>query len=334
MDGDERRQAVLTGVPSLGGLYVRAAGSAVARGAGRAAARGAGRAVPGRRPGRDHRERPAGPGTRDAPALPAVEHVVEAVPVDAPGHEAFCRVVGARQRETAAGTEAFSGYLHTLAFPVAMSVLTRPDFPLPILGMVHLANEVEHLAAVTVDEDLTVTAHAEGLRPHRAGAQVDVVARLARGNGEPVWTGRSTYLAKGARVPGTIGDPPRQEFVPPAPTGSWRLPAGTGRNFAGVSGDWNPLHLSGPTAKALGMKGAIAHGMYCASRALADVGVPAGTPLRWTVRFAVPVLLPGTVSVAIDDDGRGPAWRASTYAGWDPCSRRPHFTGAVVRLGG
>jgi hypothetical protein len=72
-----------------------------------------------------------------------------------------------------------------------------------------------------------------------------------------------------------------------------------------VSGDWNPIHLSGPTARALGMKGAIAHGMYSASRALAEVGVPPGTPFRWTVEFAAPVLLPGTVAVAITDDGRG-----------------------------
>ena len=87
-----------------------------------------------------------------------------------------------------------------------MSVLTRPDFPLPVLGMVHLANEVEHRGRVAVGEDLTVTASAERLRPHRSGAQVDVVARLARGDGETVWTGRSTYLARGVRVPGAADD--------------------------------------------------------------------------------------------------------------------------------
>lgn len=314
---------VLTDVPSLGGLYARAAG--------RAAARGAVRALPGRRSGR---RGPAGPGTGAGPVLPAVELVVEAVSVDAAGHEAFCRVVGARLREGASGTEAFSGYLHALAFPVAMSVLTRRDFPLPVLGMVHLANEVEHLAAVAVGEVLTITAHAEQLRPHRAGAQVDVVVRLARTGGEPVWTGRSTYLAKGVRVPGTVEDAPRPEFAPPVPTGRWELPAGTGRDYAAVSGDWNPIHLSGPSARALGLKGTIAHGMYTASRALAEVGVPAGAAFRWTVEFAAPVRLPGTVAVAITDDGRGQDWTRSDVTGWDPRTGRPHFAGAVVRTGG
>lgn len=320
-DGARRDRVVLPVAPSLGRLYARAAVAA------------AGAALPAGAAGRGRGSaRRAGPAPRRE--LPAVEHVVQGVTVDALRHETFCRTVAAPLHEGPGGTEAFSGYLHALAFPVAMSVLTRPDFPLPVLGMVHLANEVEHLAPVAVGEELAVTAHAERLRPHRAGAQVDVVVRLARGDGEDVWTGRSVYLAKGVRVPGAVPDPARREFAPPTPTGIWRLPAGTGRDYAAVSGDWNPIHLFAPTARALGAKGPIAHGMYTASRALAGVGVPAGTPLRWTVEFAVPVPLPGTVAVAVHDDGRGPRWQGSRYAGWDPRRRRPHFTGAVERLGG
>jgi acyl dehydratase len=318
--GARRDQVVLGEVPSLRGLFARAAVLAAGGGLARTAA--------ARLPGR---LRGDGGGR---PALPPVEHVVEGVTVDPSRHEAFCRVVGAPLREGPGGTEVFSGHLHALAFPVAMSVLTRPDFPLPLLRMVHLANEVEHLAPVAVGEDLTVTAHAERLRPHRAGAQLDVVVRLYREDGRPVWTGRSTYLAKGVRVPGAPGEPPRPRFVPPAPTGRWSLPAGTGRDYAAVSGDWNPIHLSGPSARALGMRGAVAHGMYSASRALAQVRVPAGTPFRWTAEFAAPVLLPGVVAFSVADDGRGAAWTRSDYAGWDPRTGRPHFTGGVARLGG
>ncbi|MFP5315245.1 MAG: hypothetical protein ACLGHS_07690, partial [Actinomycetes bacterium] len=68
-----------------------------------------------------------------------------------------------------------SGYIHTLAFPVAVSVLARRDFPLPLLGMIHLRNEIEHLRPVALNERLRVTAWAEDLRPHRSGTQVDVV---------------------------------------------------------------------------------------------------------------------------------------------------------------
>lgn len=328
MDAERHETVVLSAVPSLGGLYARAAAGA------------AGGLLPrtltDRLPGRILR-RPAGRrhGAGGAPLeLPAVAHVAAGVVVGPAAHEAFCRTVGAPLREGPGGTAAFSGHLHALAFPVAMSVLTRPDFPLPLPGLVHLTNEVEHRGAVLVGEELTVTASAERLRPHRSGAQVDVVARFEREDGTIVWTGRSAYLAKGVRVPGAAEDAPREEFVPPAPTGHWRLAAGTGRDYAAVSGDWNPIHLSGPTARVLGLEGAIAHGMYSASRALAEVGVPPGVPFRWTVEFAAPVLLPGTVAVAIADDGRGAGWRGSRFAGWDPRRGRPHFTGTVARLDG
>ena len=64
-------------------------------------------------------------------------------------------------------------------------------------------------------------------------------------------------------------------FVPPTPTGRWTLAGDVGRRYAAVSGDRNPIHLSALSAKALGFPRAIAHGMYTASRALADVGAGA-----------------------------------------------------------
>jgi len=38
--------------------------------------------------------------------------------------------------------------------------------------------------------------------------------------------------------------------------------------FAGASGDWNPIHLSHWAAGMVGMKGAIAHGMWSMSAAV------------------------------------------------------------------
>ena len=33
-----------------------------------------------------------------------------------------------------------AGFIHALTFPLAMSVMNRDDFPLPLLGMIHLTN--------------------------------------------------------------------------------------------------------------------------------------------------------------------------------------------------
>lgn len=328
-----RQRIVLDTAPSLGGLYAKAAGSTLVRGA----STGIRRALKGAPLPRPGKRSPGGPDL----GLPPVELVASGLAVDAEGHEAFCRVVGARLRSSPSGrTKAFSGYLHAMAFPVAMALLTRDDFPLPTVGLVHLANTVEHAAPVFVGETLEAVVRAEELRPHRAGAAFDVVVELRRppADGDaapgapgtpwnrPVWTGRSVYLARGVNV-GTAADSERPAFVPPVPTARWQLGSATGREYAAVSGDVNPIHLSAASARALGMKGAIAHGMYTASRALAMLDAPA--PLRWEVEFGAPLLLPASPAVAVERDGRGSDLHDGTVTVWDAKRKRPY---AVLRL--
>ncbi|WP_323958427.1 MaoC/PaaZ C-terminal domain-containing protein [Arthrobacter sp. JZ12] len=210
-----------------------------------------------------------------------------------------------------------SGYVHTLVFPLGVSVLARPDFPLPLPGMIHLRNEIRHLRPIGLDERLTATAWVENLRGHRTGTQVDVVVEV-EASGVPVWHGTSTYLAKGIQLalPETdpVSDPtsePRQEAVPPPdyPTSVWALPEDVGRRYAEVSGDYNPIHLSRLTARAMGMKRPIAHGMYLASRMVADFGPGEESAFIWSADFHSPVSLPAQVALAPltggDNDGGG-----------------------------
>ena len=161
-----------------------------------------------------------------------------------------------------------------------MSVMNRDDFPLPLLGMIHLTNTVVQSAPVLFTEALDIRARVENLRGHRAGTQLDVVAEVrAAGQDEVRWRGVSTYLAKGVFLPGidkaSVAVPP-PPFSVPDPTALWQLGVDTGRAYAAVSGDFNPIHLSVLTAKALGQRRSLAHGMYLASRALADVGAVRG----------------------------------------------------------
>ncbi len=267
--------------------------------------------------------------------LQPVRHRVDGIVTDVEALTRFQQVLGSAARDRVP-----SAYLHTLAFPVAMSVLARADFPLPLLGMVHLSNEVHQSRQVDAFETLDVVARAEDLRPHPAGTQVDLVTEVSVGT-ELVWTGRSVYLARGVRS-GPVGsgegrDGGRPAFSTPAPTGVWRLGADTGRRYAAVSGDWNPLHLSGPTAKVLGMKTAIAHGMYLAAR-MVDQAVPAPSgAMDWRIEFATPVLLPGVVTTSFSakghTTGRDGVRDARPYrvdvVGWDAKRRRTHFVGWV-----
>ncbi|GAB3285694.1 MaoC/PaaZ C-terminal domain-containing protein [Sinomonas notoginsengisoli] len=264
--------------------------------------------------------------------LPSAKHHVAVVRPDLAKLTEYQHLLGEAARDAMP-----AGYLHALAFPVAMGFMGREDFPLPLLGMVHLRNHVEYREPVTYNDLLDVTAWAENLCGHRAGTQVDVVAEVRRvGEAEPVWRGVSTYLAKGVFLPGVDkrgASEVREDFRPPLPTALWQLGSQTGRAYAAVSGDFNPIHLSSISARALGMRRSIAHGMYTASRALAEVGTVKGDSFVWDAKFEAPVFLPARVAVNITDiPDDEDAWERSEFVGWNSKSGRRHFVGSVSRL--
>ncbi|TLM86461.1 hypothetical protein FDW83_01530 [Pseudarthrobacter sp. NamE2] len=271
-------------------------------------------------------------GAQGSAVLPAENHEVRGVTADVANLTAYQHLLG----ETASDVLP-AGFLHALAFPVAMSVMNRDDFPLPLLGMIHLRNSVEQRSPVLFTDALDITAGVENLRGHRVGTQVDVVAevRLA-GKEDLAWRGISTYLAKGVFLPG-IDKPSagsaKAEFVAPDPTAVWQLGVDTGRAYAAVSGDFNPIHLSVLSARALGLRSSIAHGMYLASRALADVGSVRGGSFIWDVEFDAPAFLPCRVALGISsEEGGSGAWERSRFVAWNPRSGRRHFSGTVAAL--
>lgn len=317
------RQVVeLDAVPGLGGLYVRGG-----IGAARLALR---RSLT-----------PAGARPLDAAALPPVEYAVHDVRASTAHLTAYQHLIGEPASDVLP-----AGFVHVLAFPVATALMVRHDFPLPLVGMVHLANEVEQREPLRHTDALHVRAWTEQLRPHRSGVQLDLVVEVSRedaagSGGPPAWRGVSTYLSRGARLAGAaVPDerPPAPSVPTGLPTGVWHLSADTGRRYAEVSGDRNPIHMSALTARAFGFPRAIAHGMYTAARALADVGPRRGPGFTWTVQFAKPVLLPGTVTLQVvrvpDADGSSTdsalAGRGFRYTGWDVRSGAVHFTGKIT----
>lgn len=188
-------------------------------------------------------------------------------------------------------------YAHLLAFPLQMAVMSGDRFPLPLLGAVHVENRIEVVRPIGIDEALDVSVWAQDLRPHRRGRQVDLVSEVGV-RGKVVWRGVSTYLSRGTEHPeAQSSDPPSTDLLAPVTAGPlWRLAEGTGRTYAAVSGDWNPIHVHALTARPLGFPTAIAHGMYSYARVLASLGARLpDSGLASRVWFRKPVRLPSTV---------------------------------------
>lgn len=261
--------------------------------------------------------------SRTASTLPATGYAVAGLRADAGRLSRYQHLMGEP------GTDVLpAGYVHVLAFPLAMAVMVREDFPLPVLGMVHIANRVVQHRPVLLGEELSARAHAANPRGHRRGTLVDLVVTVNAGD-DVVWEGVSTYLSPGHRLPGTTAeaDSPARDTDPVQTPASavWQLGRDVATEYADVSGDRNPIHTSRVGARMFGFPKPIAHGMYTAARALAHVGRFRGDTFTWEVEFAKPVLLPGRVALSLDHAGE-----AVRYAGRHPRSGKVHLTGSVT----
>lgn len=190
-------------------------------------------------------------------------------------------------------------YPHVVGFPLQMQLMAGKGFPLPLMGLVHVENVITVHREIRFDEALDITVSADNLRAHPKGKVVDLVTEVDV-DGERVWQGRSTYLARGRGD----AEAERGEQPPAIPTGQaaakWSLPGGLGRTYGLASGDINPIHMSAVTAKAMGFPQAIAHGMWTYARVLGAIGPVTSGPSTSHVWFKKPVLLPGKVDFVID----------------------------------
>lgn len=191
---------------------------------------------------------------------------------------------------------------HILGFGLQAHLMANPDFPLPMMGMVHIANEITVHRTLTVDDELTIQVRGEGPKPHAKGVSVDLLAAVTVA-GELAWESRSTYLHR-TRTTGQAGVPESMSApeAPARPVATWRLGADLGRRYAAVAGDINPIHLHPWTAKAMGFPRAIAHGMWTYARTLAALGDHVNGPCTSRVWFRKPVLLPGSVTLRESED--------------------------------
>ncbi|MEQ4300765.1 MaoC/PaaZ C-terminal domain-containing protein [Plantactinospora sp. B6F1] len=253
---------------------------------------------------------------RRAERLPETELLVRSVAVDRDHLAAYDRVCGFRLTDTLPPT-----YPHVLAFPLALRLMSAPEFPLPLVGLVHVANRITTYRPVDAAERLDLAVRAVDLRPHDRGRQFDIVC-TASVAGEVVWRGVSTYL----RRERTAADRDRRgsgdRAAPPAPTALWRVDTRVGRDYARVSGDHNPIHTSRIAARLFGFARPIAHGMWSKARCLAALEGRLPDAYTADVVFKLPVPLPGTVAFS--------AARAWSFGLHDPSRGRPYLLGEVA----
>ena len=238
-----------------------------------------------------------GGGLDDGATIPVFRARVDQLRIHAKPLARYCRVCGFTEGATLPIT-----YPHVLGFPLQMTVITHRRFPLKVLGLIQVRNEIIQYRRIAADEPLTVEVGANGHRDTARGVEFDLVTRVSASAGERVWEETGTMLSK--RAPGTgrsrksrdAGEQaPALDFTP-AREQSWSIPGDIGRRYAQAAGDYNPIHLSRWSARLFGFPKPIATGMWTMARAAAAIEPELDDgPRRLTAVFKKPVLLPARV---------------------------------------
>jgi acyl dehydratase len=231
---------------------------------------------------------------------------------------AYDRVCAFRLRDALPST-----FLHVLAFPLHLSLITDPSFPLPAVGLVHVYNRITQHRALGAAERFSLRVWAGPIQPHPRGRQVSLRTE-ARVGDELVWEEVSTNLRRGGGDEASAApEVPSSEGLPTVAT--WRLPGDLGRRYASVSGDYNPIHIHPLSARLFGFPAAIAHGMWTKARSLAVL--ESRLPAAYTVEVAFkrPVVLPATVNFV----ERVQAGDTIRFGVRGPGKDTPHLEGVV-----
>lgn len=221
--------------------------------------------------------------------------VLEEASVDRSRLAAYDRVCGFSLSETLPPT-----YPHMLAFPLHLALMTDPRFPFPAIGLVHIYNRITVHRPLRAVEAPSLRVWAEPIQPHPRGRQVSIRTE-ARVGQELVWEETSTNLRRvGGDESAAAPAVPSAEDLPA--TATWKLRGDLGRRYAGVSGDFNPIHIHPLTARLFGFPSAIAHGMWTKARCLAALEPTLPDAYTVEVAFKRPIVLPAGVQFA---EGRG-----------------------------
>ena len=182
----------------------------------------------------------------------------------------------------------------------ALELFAELDPPLPVGGIVHLESEILCLRPIRHGDTVRCRVELERAERVRKGLRLTVTARNWTAAGQLCSQSTATFLARSRAPRDERPHEPRSEPEGPEswePLASWVLPPGAGRRFARATGDYNPIHLWGWTARPFGFTRPILHG-FCTAAMTAHALVEGplqgdpGALRRLRIAFRAPILLP------------------------------------------
>lgn len=203
-----------------------------------------------------------------------------------------------------------AAFIQSLFIGMMSRFISSPFFPISPMGLIQTAQSFDLIQPVSKGQkldlfcrilDMTRTSKGIISRFLMEGAVAgDRPEARAFGEDEKelVWQGIATYLTrsktrgpKGKRQPPQDTPLPVKEII--------EVPENTGRRYAAVSRDLNPHHLYTWTARPMGFKQPIAHGIWSMARAGASLEKAAGYPKLTGMdgSLKLPIFMPARITL-------------------------------------
>ena len=203
-----------------------------------------------------------------------------------------------------------------------MRLMTGAGVPLPLVGLVHVANRITVHRPVDAAERARPVGARRRPAPARPGPAVRRGA-IATVDGDEVWRGVSTYLRRGRGVGPAGGRRASEDATAPPGLGDLAGAGPGGRRLRrGCPATATRSTPRGSGARLFGFPRPIAHGMWSKARCLAALEGRLPDAYTVEVAFKLPILLPGTVAFAARRAGPSPCTTrsAARHTSPAPCS--------------
>jgi hypothetical protein len=188
-----------------------------------------------------------------------------------------------------------------LGFRLTMSVLTRPEFPMPIWHALQIRNRLSQSRPIEIDAEYQLECAVGAQRQVDKGIEVDLDSRLIRA-GICHWSGTTTFFYRGSyRLDACETVPPvRSPDLAAAPElTTLRMPGGGRWKFCQLTGDFNGIHLGSLYARRLRFAAAFAHPQRVAALCLRQIAVPENPVQSLDLWIKGPVYYDAQVRLAV-----------------------------------
>lgn len=197
-------------------------------------------------------------------------------------------------------------FLHTVAFRLAMAVLTHPAFPEAIWRILQVRSVVVQRQSLALEDPFSLTVGIKGHRVVKKGVEVDLCASVCAPHSHAPWESTSTFYIRGDFCPDGEYPAEKRPEVPVSIHSGWHFPRRGRRAFGSLTGDYNGIHMWDWYARMFGFNSAFAHPQRVMGQILNRLFVEEsiGASARIETWFKGPVYYGSSVELRASEKGR------------------------------